>query len=670
MAFTFAFAPVSSVQAASLSDDQVQAILDLLEVSGADSATISAIQATLMGGGDTPTGGTCDYLFTQDLSMGADSAEVMQVQKFLNGKGFMVASAGAGSPGMETTYFGSLTSAAVAAFQNAYASEILAPVGLTAGTGYWGPSTRAKANMLCQDVVDDDDDDDMDDDDDDFGGSGEGYLDDFERISSYTAEEVGEGVDDVEILGVKFEAKESDQQIQRVEVRVDNPTDTSNTKKLEDVVTELTLWLDGEKIGSMDVEDAGYNRDGGTSSNGLYTFRFTDLDGVVDEGDEGELVVAASGVNNLDSASNQDGFDVFIPENGIRAVSPNGVSDTYDSAAHETTFTVETFASAADLEMKVNLSNDNLDEGVVVVDNEGDDIELVRFTIKADGSDLTIYQLPIALTSANDNIVDITDELVLEWDGGDSSEVVSTAATTGTITFDSLDIDIDDGDTMEFTVTAESATSSVDGSLAITLQGQVTVDDIDAEDATGETVSDADATGSAIGETQHLFTIAPSIEVLDVSIDPIDNGDAAAKSAKAIIKVEVTAEGGTIYLNGDDETTENKRFFVGKVYGSGVTASTTASSTIYSLSGDYTVTNSGADDEYYTLNEDQSMTITIEDTVTQAADATDVVVSAGLKALLFQFGTTITSDTTRSAIDMSWTDLTDLTQTGTASLTN
>ena len=47
-----------------------------------------------------------------------------------------------------TGYYGALSARAVTRFQEKYASEILVPVGLTKGTGFFGASSRAKLNAL------------------------------------------------------------------------------------------------------------------------------------------------------------------------------------------------------------------------------------------------------------------------------------------------------------------------------------------------------------------------------------------------------------------------------------------------------------------------------------------------------------------------------------------
>ena len=50
--------------------------------------------------------------------------------------------------GLITGFFGELTKQSVIRCQEKYAAEILAPVGMTQGSGYFGASSRAKANAL------------------------------------------------------------------------------------------------------------------------------------------------------------------------------------------------------------------------------------------------------------------------------------------------------------------------------------------------------------------------------------------------------------------------------------------------------------------------------------------------------------------------------------------
>ena len=78
------------------------------------------------------------YYFTRDLTLTSTGEDVRQLQIFLNASGYTVANTGAGSPGSETTYFGTLTRAALARYQAAN--------GISPAVGYFGPITRAHIN--------------------------------------------------------------------------------------------------------------------------------------------------------------------------------------------------------------------------------------------------------------------------------------------------------------------------------------------------------------------------------------------------------------------------------------------------------------------------------------------------------------------------------------------
>lgn len=80
------------------------------------------------------------YVFTRDLELGMSGADVKELQKFLNAKGFVISASGPGSAGSETTLFGSMTKTALAKFQTANK--------ISPAVGYFGPLTRSAVNKL------------------------------------------------------------------------------------------------------------------------------------------------------------------------------------------------------------------------------------------------------------------------------------------------------------------------------------------------------------------------------------------------------------------------------------------------------------------------------------------------------------------------------------------
>lgn len=563
MAFTFAFAPVSSVQAASLTDDQVQSILSLLESFGADSATMANVEASLTGGtpvtGGSTTGGTCAYTFTQDLSMGADSAEVMQVQKFLNAKGFMVASTGAGSPGMESTYFGGLTKAAVAAFQNAYASEILAPVGLTSGTGYWGPSTRAKANMLCADM-DDADDDDMDDVD---GGDLEGGAGDItvSQTSSKVDDEVVEGEEDIQILGFDIEADDSDVEITSIRVEFEYEGATTGSDNIERYVDEVSIWMDGEMVGQADADEFDEDDD-------IYSENIAIDGAVIRDGDESRFYVAVSAVNNIDSDDVSEDWEVALGQ--IRFMDGSGAILTDNSGDGATagsgdgdiaeTFTFEDLSTAGDVQLTINEEDDDVNEAhYVEIDETSDtnDVPVLSFTLEAEGSDMVIEQLIFDISSTGAGVTEIANDFRLLMDGediGDASYDLDQNNTGGESSAPAVDTDIaiifsdlddedamiEEGDIIEFTLVADINDTDgnfTDGdSLTVSLSGNTT--DVDAEDENGDSVTDI--SGSA--DTDDITFVASGIlaTVVDTSKSKDTNAADDVTDDEGVYEVEFT----------------------------------------------------------------------------------------------------------------------------------
>lgn len=108
-------------------------------------AMVASLQAQL-GIASGSTVGSGVSTFAKNMVAGNRSADVANLQKVLNSDpDTQVSISGAGSPGNETTYFGSATKKAIQKFQIKYG--IAQPGGQ--GYGVFGPKTRAKANEIA-----------------------------------------------------------------------------------------------------------------------------------------------------------------------------------------------------------------------------------------------------------------------------------------------------------------------------------------------------------------------------------------------------------------------------------------------------------------------------------------------------------------------------------------
>lgn len=131
-------APTQPTIAAQLLSSLITQLLTLIQKAQAMGISVNVPPEIL----NTPVTSTVPppsvYTFTRDLSLGTVGDDVVQLQKYLNTHGFVIAQSGPGSVGNETTKFGSLTQAALVRFQQAK--------GISPASGYFGAITRAYVN--------------------------------------------------------------------------------------------------------------------------------------------------------------------------------------------------------------------------------------------------------------------------------------------------------------------------------------------------------------------------------------------------------------------------------------------------------------------------------------------------------------------------------------------
>jgi hypothetical protein len=87
------------------------------------------------------------YVFTKELKVGERSDEVMKLQEALQYLGYFPSKVN-GAELKPTGFYGGITRQAVKDFQEAYKKDVLYPIGLSKGTGYFGKMSLKKLNEI------------------------------------------------------------------------------------------------------------------------------------------------------------------------------------------------------------------------------------------------------------------------------------------------------------------------------------------------------------------------------------------------------------------------------------------------------------------------------------------------------------------------------------------
>jgi len=389
----------------------------------------------------------------------------------------------------------------------------------------------------------------------------DGSISDINTLSQYSNEQVGEGENDVKVLGFEVKASnDGDIALKSIKLTFDS-TGNSGSDHFNDYVDSVSVWQGSTKIGSADSSE--FNED----SNGIYSKTITLTNSVVKADDTDQFYVSVDAVSNLDSGDiSGDSWTIAI--NDIRFIDGSGVTTTeesaiptdidYDNAGDGMAIDFVTFSTSANTELKISTASDSPDAGVVIVDSTDntDGVTLLKGQLKLEGtSDVNIDAFPVTLTTSGATDVDeVTGSLTLVLDGKEYTESVSTStATSATVTFDNLNFDMNAGDTIDFEVKADINDIETgyfeEGDM---LKADVTSTNrsaIDVENSQGDQLSDStEKSGTAVGEYQEFRTQGIALTLVSTDTAAVTGTSANDDIGTFTIRFKVTAVGDTAYI--------------------------------------------------------------------------------------------------------------------------
>ena len=524
IAFGFAclFAVSMAAPVGAITDAEYQTLLDQFAQL---QASYTALLAQISG---QATGGAA-VCFNTDLSKGMTSNDVKNLQIVLNkNASTQVASSGAGSPGSETTYFGSLTFAAVKNFQSSKG---------VINTGYVGPLTRAQLNALyCTPVtttttvpgetttttV---------------ASGEEGYFTYKLLASPSNGTSIKKGDVDKAIMSFTLKANNSAINVERMKFNFNKRPWLSASK--------VALYEGSTLVKEVDIISSSFEEvTVGTS----YNLHLTDLVVSIAKGETKTFTV------KLDvpaSPTNTDLTQIQLAANAIRGTDGAALNVYTPDEASTRTFAIATATTGA-LELNIN-SAAIYDKTEFISDiDTTEHVTLAKFDIKAKYRPIRITTIQnFVLTDGFAKAIAVTMPAIELWDG---STMLGSVA--GAIDADFTDLDINIAKDVTKTLTIKASIAKEDGGTTYVTPGDytdvaLTVNDtnIVAEDDLYNTVATASMSGGLTGKSVYFYVEAPVFALLSSAFDVSSSSTTTSSDAGDVSFVfSVTASGGDIYL--------------------------------------------------------------------------------------------------------------------------
>ena len=382
------------------------------------------------------------------------------------------------------------------------------------------------------------------------GGAGD--IQAVEVLSSVSNEKVGEGDVDHKVFAYTVEADNgSDIALNSVKLNLQKTSGTGSTK-LNRYANNVSVWMGSTKVGSALVSSF-------SETNNVYS-KSIPLSGAVVKADQkATFYVSVDALGNIDSTDlNSNGWTVTLES--TRFTDGTGAILTDTTSGINKTFQFASLATANDVELKVNLSSSNMKAATVKVSTTSNtnQVELLRFTMKAQGSNMLIDQIPVLFTASTGDLDEVTSNVTLKIAGNTYNEsVVTSSAASTNVLFNDLNLSVAKDATVEGVIYADvndieagyfDEGTSLKAEITSALVAATSGNYIDVEDVNGDQLVTGDRSGSAMGEAMTFRSTGVNTVMGTVTYDKTTDTSGNITSVTYNIPVSVTSFGNTLYL--------------------------------------------------------------------------------------------------------------------------